>query len=111
MTHNAVFVGKADTDFQAERYTFSCNLRIDEVAGQGKTEKGDETIILFLEGGPGEYGKILKLVATIEGVKYVRRNKCTSRVQPTPTIEFPVKGYWTIKTLDDQNDDIDLRET
>jgi hypothetical protein len=77
-----------------------------EVSGQGKTEKGDETIILFLEGGPDEFGKILKLVATIEGVKYVRRNKCTSRMEPTPTIEFPVKGYWTIKTVEDQNDDL-----
>ena len=34
MTHNAVFVGKADTDFQNERYSFSCNVRIDEVDGK-----------------------------------------------------------------------------
>ena len=34
MTHNAVFIGKADTDNQNERYTFSCNLRIDEIDGQ-----------------------------------------------------------------------------
>lgn len=34
MTHNAIFIGKADTDYQNERYSFSCNLRIDEVAGQ-----------------------------------------------------------------------------
>ena len=34
MTHNAVFVGKVDTDFQNERYSFSCNVRIDEVDGK-----------------------------------------------------------------------------
>lgn len=34
MTHNAIFIGKADTDYQNERYSFSCNLRIDEVDGK-----------------------------------------------------------------------------
>ena len=34
MTHNAIFIGKVDTDNQNERYSFSCNLRIDETNGQ-----------------------------------------------------------------------------
>ena len=31
MTHNATFVGKAGTECQTDRYSFTCSLRIDEV--------------------------------------------------------------------------------
>lgn len=31
MTHNAVFIGKAGTNHEADRHRFSCSLRIDEV--------------------------------------------------------------------------------
>jgi hypothetical protein len=34
MTHRAIFVGKAGTDYQDKRNSLSCNLRIDEVNGQ-----------------------------------------------------------------------------
>jgi hypothetical protein len=76
-----------------------------QVSGQGKTEEGHETVILFLEGGPEELDEIIQLVEVIPGLKYVRHNKCTSRMQPTPTIELPVEGFWTIKIVDEQNDD------
>ena len=75
-----------------------------QVSGQGKTNEGVETVILFLDGHPDEVGKIEKLVKIIPGLKLVRQNKGTSRIQPTPTIELPVKGFWTIKRVEDQND-------
>jgi hypothetical protein len=76
-----------------------------QVSGQGKTENGEETVILFLDGRADEVGKIVKLASIIPDLKYVSHNKYTSRMQPTPTIELPVKGFWTIKIVDDQNDD------
>ena len=76
-----------------------------QVSGQGKTNEGVETVILFLDAHPDEVGKIEKLVKIIPGLKLVRQNKGTSRMQPTPTIELPVKGFWTIKRVEDQNDD------
>lgn len=76
-----------------------------QVAGQGKTKQGHETVILFLDGHFDDVAKILNLAEKIPGSKVVKLNRSTSRMNPTPTFELPVKGFWTIKIVEDQNDD------
>jgi len=76
-----------------------------QVAGQGKTKQGQETVILFLDGNLDVVAKISNLAEKIPGLKVKKMNRSTSRIQPTPTIELPVKGFWTIKIVEDQNDD------
>ena len=76
-----------------------------QVSGQGKTNEGVKTVILFLDADPDEVDEIEKLVKKYPCLELVRENDGTSRMQPTPTIELPVEGFWTIKIVEDQNDD------
>ena len=68
MTHNAVFIGKAGTEHEADRHKFSCGLRIDEVG-----DARSAVIISTSQGGPMRFGRDLRLssLGKLEGYDLV----------------------------------------